>query len=48
MTEIDPKQTFPAPTNIPVYALTTFIDCLIMLLARLASDAVLDASFGWL
>ncbi len=37
-----------AGLRFPVYTPSRVIDCLVMVLARLASDAVLDAAYGWL
>lgn len=44
----DPKRTSPAPNITPIYTPTRVTDCLAMLLARLACDAVLDAAYAWL
>ncbi len=44
----DPLRTFLASIITPVYTPSRVTDCLVMVLARLASDAVLDAAYGWL
>ena len=48
MAAYDPEQTLGVRIITPVYMPHHVIDCLKMLLARLASDAVLDAAYEWL
>ncbi len=45
---VDPKATFLGSKIKAVYRPSRVIDCLVMVLARLASDAVLDVAYGWL
>ncbi len=48
MSQVDPKETFLGSKITAVYTPSRVSDCLVMVLARLASDAVLDVAYAWL
>jgi hypothetical protein len=48
MAAFDPKPPFPAAIIAPFYTPSCVVDVGVMLLARLSSDAILDAAYVWL